>query len=343
MAKATAQPKRSRSLVAMVVTPTQLSKYKPATATVQIKVEKAPVNVTIDNQVIKYGDSSNNLPVSTDPAGVDTIQFIIGLNVSGLNYDGGIKGFEAGVQLLLPESLQSLLETVDDYLTLAGLDISFANGATMRLSDLKEAVGVLNEYLGDSGYAEYFRVLINMIDSIPTDVADIAITIGGTLPTDVGVYLIGAVTADANYETAFGVGVIAIYPDGIKADLAWNQNDDNYIITNSLIASGAFDVEAHAVAVGAGGTLADATANITEFFIGVDIDGNIIMEANPAKLNVGAYIEIAAIFDWAFIFFKYSIKINFKSWSKFTYSNTYTTSTKVITTNNFFRNTLISK
>ncbi len=273
--------------------------YKPTVASTNIVINKAPVSVDVDNQIIKWGDSYNKLPVITNPANVDTIQFVVGLDVSDINYDSGVKGIVGNVQLMLPEELQDMLVMVDELIgDKLGKDISFANGASMKLSDLQDAVGTMDGFFEGSEYEEYFNVLLKMLSSLPTETADIMITLGGELPTNVGVYLIGAVTADSNYETAFGVGALVIYPDGIKADIAWNMEDENYIITNSLLASGEFDTQAHAVTVGNGGDIDFATSQILEIFLGVDIYGEITVETDPAKLNIGAYVEIAGIVNW---------------------------------------------
>ncbi len=271
--------------------------YKPSESTVTITIEKAPVTVTVDNQVVKYGDAFNKLPVTTNPANVDLIQFIVGLDISGVNINGGIKGLNGKVQLLLPKELQDTLAMVGD---LIGVDLS--HGATIKLSNFEDVLEKLDSLSGVIGYEEYLSVLSNMLGTLPvdsiTDIADLEITIGGSLPTDAGVYLIGAVTADANYETAFGVGVLVLYPDGIKADIAWNQDDSNYIITNSLLASGKFDLGAHAFQVGQDGNLADATAQIMNLFLGVDIEGNLVFVTDGKNLNVGAYVELALIVNW---------------------------------------------
>ena len=273
--------------------------YKPSTATIAIKINKATVSVSVDNRLFKWQAGQFygiNDVVSTNPAGVDTINFVAGLNLNGVNLDGGVKGFVAQVQLLLPDELQALLESANGRLQAAGLDISFADGASMKLSELKNAVDALDGIVAGSEYEEYFRVLLNMLSSLPTEVADIEIIIGGKMPTDIGTYVVGAISADANYTTDFGVGAVVIYPDGTKVDLAWNQNDENYVITNTLLSSGAFDTGAHAIKVYDDRfTLEQATEQVAEIFLGVDIDGNITLEMDQSKLNVGAYVEVAMI------------------------------------------------
>ena len=183
--------------------------------------------------------------------------------------------------------------------------VGISNGMSMTVSELKELLLKAAEGLGYvNSENEAINVLLNMLESLPTDVADVTVRIGGELPTDIGVYLVGAVSADGNYTTDFAVGAVVITPDGIKADLAWNQNDDNYIVTNTLLntkdenGNYLFDTAAHAYAVAEPGDLDEATEQVAEFFLGVDIDGNITLETDQTKLNVGAYVEVAMIANW---------------------------------------------
>lgn len=285
--------------------------YKPATATVAVKINKAPLTLSVDNRLFKYPESLNYTlgdVIITKSNGVlvdvDTINFIAGLNISDVNIDGGLKGFVAQVQLMLPEELQSLLTSADSILQSAGVDVSFANGASMKLSELIAAVDAMDEIFAGSEYEEYFRVLLNVLQSLPTEVADIEIIIGGGLPTDIGVYLVGSISADSNYETAYGAGAIVITPDGIKAELAWNEEDDNGIITNSLLVNNLFDTGAHAVSVGEGGTIEEANKQIVELFVGLNIDEldnelkGLVIELDQTKLGVGAYVEVALISEF---------------------------------------------
>ena len=55
---------------------------------------------------------------------------------------------------------------------------------------------------------------------------------------------------------------------------------------------------AKVTAVGEGGNIADAEEQVVELFLGVDIDGNIKLETDQTKLNVGAYTEVAMVVNW---------------------------------------------
>lgn len=263
--------------------------YKHSTAETTIIVNKAPVDVQVDNRLIKWEENlTYDMPVVTDPAGVDTIKFIVGLDVNDINIDNGeIKGVMGEVQLMIPDSLQSIL---------AGVGIK--DGVSMTVSELQDALMSAADALGFiNSENETINTLITMLESLPTETADVTVKVGGELPTDIGVYLVGAVSADGNYETNFGVGAIVIIPDGKKADLGWIVEDDNNIITRTLLTNGIYDMGAKVVSV-AEGSIEEAEQQIVEVFLGIDVDGNITIETDQTKLNVGAYTEVAMIVNW---------------------------------------------
>ncbi len=266
--------------------------YRDCAITATVTVVKATVELNVDNRLLKWQQGLTYAnPVSTIPAGVDTIVMIAGLNISDLNLDGSIKGLMGEVQLLIPESYMSLL-------AMAGLK----EDTDLTLEQLKELLLKILELTGVAdSQDETVATLLNMLESLPTDIANVRIRLGGELPTDIGVYAVAGITADANYETAFGVGAIVITPDGKKAELAWNQTDSNFIITRSLLVNGLFDLGAHVTEVYDAGApmgqpyINEAQAQLVELYLGVDVDGNLIMQTQQTALNVGAYVEVALI------------------------------------------------
>ncbi len=258
---------------------------RDCTATATVTVIKAAVQLSVDDQLLKWcqGLTYAN-PVITAPGDVDTIILIAGLNVSDRNVDGSIQGLMGGVQLIIPDSYLSLL-------TMAGLE-SNSDLTAEQLKALLLKVLELTDITDSQN--ETVTTLLNMLESLPTDIANMHIRLGGALPTDIGVYVVAGITADANYETDFGVGAIVINPDGKKAELAWNQTDSNDTITRSLLVEHLLDLGAHVTSV-AGGDMAEAEAQLVELFLGVDIDGNLILQTKQEMLNVGTYVEVALI------------------------------------------------
>lgn len=262
-----------------------------ATATVTVK--KAPVNLSIEDLTVKHGISYDPTPVITNSKGAvvnaETIEFIVGLDVSEFDIDGdNIKGLEGKVQLMLPSGIQGIFDLI-------GLE----NGVTLSLNDLmktlnNDLVGGLLEGSGLS--SELVDALGSALDGINNivEAGNMEITIGGSYPSNIGAYLHGAVTVDGNYETAYDLGYIVITPDGYKAELGWNQEDSNGIITGNIVDE--FDFGASVVKVHQG-TIEGAQAHLKTFFMGVNANGEPTLTADPSELQFGLYTQLAFIVD----------------------------------------------
>lgn len=267
--------------------------YKDAEkVTVTVTVEKAPANVNVEDLTVKYGDDYNPAPVITNNKGevidVDTIEFVVGLDASEFDIDGDtVKGIDGKVQLMLPDSLQDIFDLV-----------GAKDGVSFNLSDF---MGILNNdmlkgLLGEQGVpSEMLGVLGQALDSISNiaEAGNIEITIGGSYPENIGAYIHGAVTVDSNYETAFDLGYIVITPDGYKAELGWNQEDENGVITRNAILDG-FDFGA-SVTKAYEGDEKEAQQYLTTFFMGVDTNGEATVTYDPAELKFGVYTQIAML------------------------------------------------
>ena len=264
--------------------------YKNCSAEATIIVNKAPVDVQVDNRRMKWQEGlTYDLPVVTDPAGVDVITFIVGLDVADMNIDNNsLVGLNGEIILLIPDELQGLLNPIFG-----------ADGADTTLAELKDALLAIAEVQGWTGSAdETVQTLLSMLESLDTNVLNMTVRLGGGLPTDVGAYIVGAVSADANYTTDFGAGAIVIYPNGMKAELDWKYGDDNGIVHKDVLANVPDYLDAQVVKVHEG-SIEEAQKEVIELFLGVSVDGdgnpNIIVTTNAANLEIGAYTEIGMI------------------------------------------------
>lgn len=279
--------------------------YKPAEATVTLTVVQAPTKLDVPNVNVIYGEGYNALPVITNKYGqaisIDTIRFIIGLDVADLDVDGdGIKGLTGKVQLLLPEDLQNIINL------LPGME----DGATMTLSELVE---FLNKNITT---LESFGLTQEMVDMLNTaletvsgvvEAGDLEITIGGGNPENIGAYLTGAVTVDSNYKTAFDVGYIIIKPNAQKVYLDFNYKDANSVFTWELLQhvdlnASAFNDAAFAVRNDA------ATALVQNLFFGIDEKGELVLSMDSAALGNGAYTQLSFIAEFGNEFY-YAVPI----------------------------------
>lgn len=270
--------------------------YKPATATFTLTVVKAPSNVDVLNQNITYG-TTPSAPVITNKHGkvidIDTIEFIIGLDVAELDVDGdGVKGLEGKLQLVLTEELQTILSMV-------GLE----NGAELNINELISALtntGLLEQWGISGGVVDTLKQALDSINGI-VEANNLLITIGGGYPTNIGAYLHGAVTVDANYETAFDVGYIIIRPDASRVYLDWNYNATDGLFTPALLEQ--YNLSASAYDDAAFETLnTEASQFVNNLFFGLDVKGELVAkfynadidpETIESELDNGAYTQMA--------------------------------------------------
>ena len=279
--------------------------YKPCSVEFTLTVVKAPSNTDVPNVNVTYGESYDATPVSTNKHGkvinIDTIEFIVGLDVAELDIDGdGVKGLTGKVQLLLPSELQTILSA-----------IGMENGATVSLNEL---ISMMNNDLV-APMLEQWGITSDMVDTLESvldqinnvvEANDMQITIGGTYPTNIGAYLHGAVTVDGNYETSYDVGYIIIKPATAQVYLDWNYTDANGFLSWELLKE--TDLGATAYDDAAFTTEnADATALIQNLFLGVDDNGELILELFPEGTDVdtienalgnGAFTQLAFIADF---------------------------------------------
>lgn len=247
--------------------------HKPSEATVTVTVKKAPVSVSVNSQVVKYGQDYG-LTVTTDPQGVDTIQFVVGLDVAEMHLEGQKPaGWKTQLNLIVPGRLAQLI-----------------SGTEIPVTKLLEKLGgILPEDalngLGDS------------LKNLEQQFGELSVTINGDLPENTGAYAVGAVTADANYETKAAVGYLVITPDGYKAELDWIVPDENGIVTLPAIKDGSYDLGAYVSKVHEG-TVEEAEKELVDLFLGVDVDGNIVVTKDQNDLTVGAYSEISYLLNW---------------------------------------------
>lgn len=278
--------------------------YKPTEATFNLTVIKAPSNTDVPNVNVTYGTAYDASPVITNKHGseidIESFRFYVGLNISELDVDGdGIHGLAGEVHLMLPESLQSILNVV-------GLE----DGMTRSLSDLLDTLtsasnlGLLEEWGITSDVVDTLNEALTAINDV-VEAGEMEITIGGGYPTDSGAYLHGAVTVDGNYETSYDVGYIIIKPNAEQVYLDWNYSDSNAIYTKELLQF--IDLGASAYNDKAFTSLVE-DAQVNTLFLGVDEEGNFIYTLSEDELGLGAYTEIAFIAEFGNEFY-YAVPI----------------------------------
>lgn len=281
--------------------------YKPSKAEVDFEVLKASTSLNVNSATIKYSDMNglyNAEDLIEKNSNAKYVSFAVGF---GLGNDASTDA-SAVAYVDLPKLID--LDKIEDENTkkiLQSVLDKLGGGTTMNVAELKSALKSFlstAELLGVFGInlnLESINSLVSLLEQIE-DLEGIGnLTIKLTMDkglniSDAGVYLVGAVTSDANYETAYGLNYLIITPNGKKAELDWLIEDENGFVTISAIASGEYDLGAYVSKVYEG-TEEDAEKQLVELFLGVDAEGNPILTTEQSELTFGAYTEIAFIKD----------------------------------------------
>ena len=304
--------------------------HKPATVTAEFEVVKGETNVNIESQTVTYaaeGYSSHDF-ISVDPE-ASLVTLAVGLTLGkDASADAGVDAY-VNIPVMgeidkvlneLPESVRDIVKgLLDD--ALAGL----ADGNGMSISSFREALEGLSGTLEDANStietwndsilgslmpidveldAEAINTIVSVLEQIEAieGVGELTIYVtlddSGITLKDSGVYVTGAVTIDANYETAFGLGYMVIKPAMTKVDLAFNIEDENGFVTYALAQSGEYDLGTHVIP----GNLTDdqlaaANAQVQNLFVGVDLNGEPVIVDNQSELTIGAFAQLGYILD----------------------------------------------
>ncbi len=280
--------------------------YQDAEAKATVLVNKDSATVTVESKTMKYtgkpADVSFTAVGNTYGKNADMAKFIVGLNVSDFGVDFENKtvvGLEGDLILILPESIQKWLDLIPGF-----------DGVDMEINELGDALNTILEMLGvgGEGSSDVINSLLNVLNMLP-EAVDLRITLGDDshMPSDIGVYLTGAVTLDSNFETAFNVGYLLITPDGYQAELGWIMEDSNGIISHDLLQNKEiFDMGPKVLSV-LEGTVEEAQQYATQIFLGISVNnaanGNntideIILTTDQTQLPFGAYVEIGLLTDF---------------------------------------------
>lgn len=279
--------------------------YRPAEKTFNITVVKAGLSIDLPNLNITHGDTYDpyaNVNLANaygDKQEVidSLVQIFIGLDVAGLKLteENKIDGLATHVQITLPrdEMLAKIFTMIP-----ALKDVYTDKGVTLNLAELQSYLDQIDDALTQfDPDNETVSGITNILSSVTglVDLSALEITIGGSYPTDTGIYLYGAVSTSSNYETAFDVAYMVIAPETAKYTLKWNAEMPSVV---TLPVFQQMDIGAKAIEdenFKAGYLILGINDETGDIYT-TDIYGNIKLNvwADPAKINDnGAYVQMA--------------------------------------------------
>ena len=260
----------------------KVNEYKASEATVTVKILKGAVKVSVQNQNITYGEAFTEPVVTTTPEGVDYVAIIGGIN-------GDAQGF---VSIKMPESIKNLgsidiplVGTINIYNEIVKL---FGDGVDLnQLPSIIDEINKMLEWIenipGAPNLGIDFDTIQKILDYLPDNInAKVYLEKD---PFEAGLYVVGAVTTDQNYNTGAGVGFLTIAPKTADVKLVFNQElPKGNIIPVKEADSFTF-----------GGKLVDTNdeeleGNICTLYAGTSFDGEFHTNTKPIK-EPGVYTE----------------------------------------------------
>ena len=263
--------------------------HKGSTASTTLTINAIPANVSIalSQKVIQHGESYD-VSVSTEPAGLRTIQFIAGLDLAKMDLKNiGNQTMMLELALLAPDDLADNLEDFirsaddDNQLTLNDLDYAFGQ--------LKANKDLCDQYNISASAIESLQQVISMYGSFA---ANAPLNISTEKPSDTGIYICGAIIAEGDYQSGVALDYLLIAPNHEQIELGWKNEITGPVSLNELSTAGLLD--AKVISVAEGGSLADAQSEVFSVFLGFDKDfSEFIVTSNQEELVEGAYTQIA--------------------------------------------------
>lgn len=280
--------------------------YAPSVAEVSFTVKKATGKVEVESYNGKFGTSVNVSQLITSNA--NTIQVVLGAQLgANASADAGTVAYVNLPALIDLDAIEN--ETIRNILQKALDKATEGLSGTMSVTQLRDALEAALPYLKTAeeyGYTanltpETIETVILVLNKMAEAEKVQNLTVNVTFDKDIvvddaGVYLVAAVTSDTNYTTAFGAGYVVITPDGYRANLGWNVEDENGIVTIEALRNG-YDLGASVISV-LEGNIEDANKHVHTLFFGVNKNGEMVLTKNQEELDIGAYTELAFIADF---------------------------------------------
>lgn len=265
--------------------------YMGSTGTVIVYVRQAEAELDVKSETITYGETPA-LEVITEPADLDYFRIIAGI-------DGDASGF---LSLDIPQSLKDLMTfsilgfdvSVYDMITGAigeGVSVGEFQNIINNISSMFAEGSLIAEAARAAGFdVDSLQAILGILDSIPTLDLNAKITLGNP-PSNAGVYLVGAVSANLNYTIEADVAYLVILPKTTTEDDVIELRFKNDIpgLLNVMSYEDAQTFEF-------GGDLYENdtvidNGHVGALYVGVRYDGSVVAQQSTPPTEPGVYTE----------------------------------------------------
>lgn len=259
------------------------AEYKACSGKATVIIKQAPVDLLVNSIQTKPSESVNMsdlIYVSNNDAGFATV--IMGTDIVN---EKTIVKLDLSHFVRSNELLQPVIDAV----------IGTQNNKTFTCAELKEFLITLQS-VDETIQLDYLNKMIEILEKIESldgvDPIEIILTTDDAVDTtNAGVYLVGALITDTNYEFDFDFGYLVVAPELIKLNVEFNQ-DFGKIISIDGINESLYDFGSHVVEE----QYKDAESALNNIFFGLTVDKDIYLD-NVAGKDIGAYTQISYIKD----------------------------------------------
>ena len=237
-------------------------------------------DVNVENAIHTYNGENVDLlsmvTATNDDAKVAYITATI--NVDGDFSQEGFSALDGQVNIDFPTRFDNLLK---EYFPEV-----YTNGITVN--QLISLLNTVKENIVSYGYT---TTIIDNVTEILPKLPNAAIVtfedVASVNPSQIGVYLVGAVVFDPNYMPKASLGVLVIAPEVSTTTMTWNYSDANGIITYPVLSK----IDMGATVVG------ESNATVKYVYFGYDLEGNFVKVTDENDLNNGLWIQMAYAYE----------------------------------------------
>lgn len=253
-----------------------------ATTTMTIRPSDEAKIQVVDKQHIWDGTSvSVNSMVTSQPADAGVTIITGSIAATGDFSENGLSALTGTINVDFPPRIDSLLDKVIHHRELSA-------------NDLISAMNSLIKTIGDENDSHLLAEARKLVQKLP---GNARLTFADNPAySDIGLYLVVGAITDPNYAMDLDAGVLVIAPSITEAELRWNYNDSNGIITRPVLDAMDLNASAYTNAVARNATVDEAlTERIRYMIVGVDDEGNCVVTNHTGNLPNGVYTQIAYI------------------------------------------------
>ena len=235
--------------------------------------------VVVNNAVHTYNGETFDFAsmVTVNKTDASLAYITAGINVNGDFSEDGFSAINGSVNIDFPARFDMFLQEYFPEQYTNGLNVDTFINLLNQSASVLEGYGYTGDYVDN--IVEVLGNMPNLITITFNDIAEIN-------PSQIGVYLVGAVVCDPNYLPKANMGILVIEPSVSISNMVWNYDDSNRIITVPALSK----IDMTASIVG------EATDAVVEYvYFGIGENGQFVKLTNLEDITSGIWVQMAYV------------------------------------------------